>query len=431
MSGVAAVLAEAAACYAAGAAPRGAEAAQLLDALGYVPGGDGPLAANRTALLRLAARMERSFRIASPGAPGLAGFGAQLRGEGWLLNASGAGLTLREAFEGCMGEAAEFLSQWERPGDIACTATLHEVAARLDEAEREGVAERLRAAGLPLETALDWVAGMRLHDGQSVLLPADFVLRRPAGRGVLDVDGKASLGCGAGRSLEQAIGHGMLEAVERDAAALWWRGGVRGHALPLERAVLDGPMRLLEQLRQGHAARATWLLDITSDTGIPCVAALSCDGDGFGLACGIGARASLAEAAQAALRELCQMELAGGIVAARLRARGPEGLTGTDRAALARLTQVDTRDCALLHPLPQPRAPAAAPDPGGIAAALARRGHAACAATLTRADIGIPAAIVRVPGLEREPGLHSGARLLQAIATTGGSALYSAGVTLM
>jgi ribosomal protein S12 methylthiotransferase accessory factor len=434
-------LAAAAEAHERGAVPRDASAARLLDTLGYTPGADGSGAGstgagstgagNRSALLRLAARMARTFRIASPSAPGLACFGAQLRGEGWVLNASGAGLTLAAAFQACMGEAAEFLSQLERPGDITCTSPLAGVAGRTVAGECEELAARLRAAGLAEDAPLDWVAGQDLSNGAAVLLPADLVLRRAPGRALLPVDGRPSLGCGAGPTIEAARRHGLLEVLERDAAALWWRGGMRGQALPLEPAVLGGPMHQLAALRGGVTERATWLLDITADTRTPCVAALSCDADGFGLACGIAARSALPAAAEAALRELCQMELSGSIIASRLRARGPQGLTEADHDALARLTQVDTRDATLLHPLPQPRPLVHAPSPDFLPYALAQQGYGVGAATLTRADIGIPVAVIRVPGLEREPGEAAFARLRRAIAATGGSAFNSSRIRLM
>ena len=46
---------------------------------------------------------------------------------------------------------------------------------------------------------------------------------------------------------------------------------------------------LLTQLRQNASARRSWLLDITTDIGVPCVAAVSCAADGFGLALGLAA----------------------------------------------------------------------------------------------------------------------------------------------
>ena len=58
---------------------------------------------------------------------------------------------------------------------------------------------------------------------------------------------------------------------------------------------------LLAQLRQGASARRSWLLDITTEIGVPCVAAVSCMADGFGFAFGLAARPTLEAAARSAV----------------------------------------------------------------------------------------------------------------------------------
>ena len=66
--------------------------------------------------------------------------------------------------------------------------------------------------------------------------------------------------------------------------------------------------RLLRHLRAGSRRRAGWLLDISTDLGVPVVAALSFDGDGSGFACGLGAAWTQVGAVRKALLELGQME---------------------------------------------------------------------------------------------------------------------------
>lgn len=74
-----------------------------------------------------------------------------------------------------------------------------------------------------------------------------------------------SNGNAAGNSLEEAIFHGLLEVIERDAAALWW---YRREPRPqVDVASFD--------LSPHHGAWTTWVLDLTSDFGIPVFAALA------------------------------------------------------------------------------------------------------------------------------------------------------------
>ncbi|MGK7874245.1 MAG: YcaO-like family protein [Xenococcaceae cyanobacterium] len=82
-----------------------------------------------------------------------------------------------------------------------------------------------------------------------------------------------SNGCAAGSVLEEAVLQGFLELVERDAVALWWYNRLRRPAVDLD-SVDDpyvwGLMGHYRELR-----RELWVLDITSDFGIPTFAAIS------------------------------------------------------------------------------------------------------------------------------------------------------------
>ncbi|MEU6439219.1 TOMM precursor leader peptide-binding protein [Streptomyces sp. NPDC047046] len=82
-----------------------------------------------------------------------------------------------------------------------------------------------------------------------------------------------SNGNAAGSSPEDALLQGFLELVERDAVALWWYNRTRQAEVDLD--AFDEPYvaRLREGYRRVH--RDVWVLDLTSDFGIPVVAALS------------------------------------------------------------------------------------------------------------------------------------------------------------
>jgi ribosomal protein S12 methylthiotransferase accessory factor len=136
--------------------------------------------------------------------------------------------------------------------------------------------------------------------------------------------------------------------IERDAMSLWWRGGRRARPIAGDSEAGRGAAELLVQLRQGQHERQCWLLDITTDIGIPAVAAISANQDGYGFAFGLGARLSVAEAASAAIFELCQVELGQHVVARKRRESGAAALNENDLRQLRRGTLFDTRICCSL-----------------------------------------------------------------------------------
>jgi ribosomal protein S12 methylthiotransferase accessory factor len=87
-----------------------------------------------------------------------------------------------------------------------------------------------------------------------------------------------SNGCAAGNCVEEAILQGFLELVERDAVALWWYNRLRRPAVALESFDEPYVRRLADYYRS--RAREFWVLDVTSDLGIPVFAAISRRVDG-------------------------------------------------------------------------------------------------------------------------------------------------------
>lgn len=82
-----------------------------------------------------------------------------------------------------------------------------------------------------------------------------------------------SNGNAAGNTLEEAVLQGFLELVERDCVALWWYNMVKKPAVDLASFDEPGFMELLDYYRRLN--RSVWVLDITSDLGIPAFTALS------------------------------------------------------------------------------------------------------------------------------------------------------------
>ena len=260
-------------------------------------------------LLIAASRFARVFELASPDAPGLFSFGAQfdpaladpLHDGSPIVGVSGVGLTLRDAFQGCIGEGIEYLSQLQAGTDLLLKPGIDDWAGKLGPKALELVAA-LSERRMQPERALSWCRATRLTDGAEVWLPADICLRRPPAQRDFAPPFPLSIGSAAGPSRDAAALHGLLELIERDAASLWWRGGQLARSIPPQHEAGIVAEDLLRQLRHGASVqRRTWLLDITTDIGVPCVAAVSCRADGSGFAFGLAARPALEAAVRSAM----------------------------------------------------------------------------------------------------------------------------------
>lgn len=393
---------------------------------------------------RFARRLKRLFRLGSPWAPGLffvggvvepAAFGRQLAGHR-AASLAGVGLSIDQAFRSCIGEGVEYLSQCETPQDIGARASLSGIGGRTSEQIRHWVEAHLENDPRGRELALDWVEGTRISDGRAVMLPADLCLRRLPQGPALSPRAPLSTGCAARPSFEAAVLHALLELIERDAASLWWKGGRRARPVSPETSAQTGTIELLAELRQGRDSRRSWLLDITTDLEIPCIAAVSVNLDGRGLACGLAARTTPREAVRAAILEMCQMELAILLVEAKLAEQGEGGLNDVDRRHLVRARAISAENCALLHPEGIPYQAGSASDAqsldiGTIAPRLAGRGFDCYVVNLTRPAYGLAAVRAVAPALQLLPSDIISGRLRDVIRHTGGGAPHVNNVTLL
>lgn len=153
---------------------------------------------------------------------------------------------------------------------------------------------------------IEWAEARSLVTGQTRFVPAACLYLGFKGTGRRFARGDSN-GLAGGNCLEEAILQGFFELVERDAIALWWYNRVRRPAVDLES--FHDPWT--DRLRVYYATlgRSLWALDLTTDIGIPCFAALS---HRLGGACediifGFGCHLDPAIAALRALTELNQM----------------------------------------------------------------------------------------------------------------------------
>ena len=427
------------------------DAREMLRALDYaVPEsastGDGisPETANRAHLLDVASRFARVFELAAPDAPGLIAFGAQfdpvladlLHQGSPLVGVSGVGLSLQQAFQSCIGEAVEYLSQLHNQSDALLESGIDDRAAGLGPQALELVVDLSKRRTRP-DRGLSWHRATRLSDGFEVMLPADLCVRRPPAHREFTPPFPLSIGSAAGVSREAAALHGLLELIERDATSLWWRGGQFGRLIPPHHPAAVAAADLVRQLRHGVAApRRTWLLDITTDIGVPCVVALSCRPDGSGFAFGLSARPRLEAAVCSAIVELCQGELADAVVATKRIERGDAALNAQYRIHLRRAA-IHADQCKLLHPIAEPATHLAFDTTETsavfylIVERLKNMGIEAFGLDLTRPHFAVPVMRVIAPGLQLEPSEIVTTRLQHTMARTGGGATYTGGVALM
>ncbi|MGE0766391.1 MAG: YcaO-like family protein [Hyphomicrobiaceae bacterium] len=402
-----------------------------------------PLAAAARSLAQL-------FLLRAPWAPGLRFVGGTVRatlpvgieparfeGADVTLSVGGGGATIEDALANCIGEAVERQSQFRRPGDIATVASVCDVSDRLQPGIRHRIARLCKAAGYDHQRTFDWLEARLPLTPKTCLVPADWCLRSQTS-GPLGLPGTAlSTGVAAGRSFEAAALRAVLELIERDAVALWWIGGRRGHAPSMEAAATGEAHALLGALRHGRQDRVSWILDLTSDLRVPVMAALSADRDGYGLVCGFAARLDASDAVRAAIYEMCQMELGLNIAEARNGMQASRPLPEDDRARLALAREIDTRSCALLHPagtVAGADCASASMQTGEAFPTLLRHldglGVEVALLDLTRPEFGIPVAAAVAPALQLMPSELVTDRLDAAIAASGGSEGFTKGLPL-
>jgi ribosomal protein S12 methylthiotransferase accessory factor len=116
---------------------------------------------------------------------------------------------------------------------------------------------------------IDWSPVWSLRDNRFKYLPTSFLYFFYSGPAAFHTD---SNGCAAGNTREEAIVQGFLELVERDAYAIWWYNRLRRAELDLSE--FDDSYVRDVQTQFADAGRKLWVLDVTSDLGIPTYVAI-------------------------------------------------------------------------------------------------------------------------------------------------------------
>ena len=208
-----------------------------------------------------------------------------------------------------------------------------------------------------------------------------------------------SNGCAAGNTREEAIVQGFLELVERDSYAIWWYNRVQREEVDLARFNDSYVHDLRSQL--ADSGRRLWVLDITSDLGVPTYVAMThwMQNGHENIEFGSGAHFDSRIALLRALTELNQF-LSIGLMG------GGSG----EKPSLDGTTPLRLRDNPFLVPSGRGAAP---PETGAKFGPLENTRHQAEACVeiarragldflvldQTRADVEVPVVRVIVPGL--------------------------------
>ncbi|MFC7386079.1 TOMM precursor leader peptide-binding protein [Sphaerisporangium rhizosphaerae] len=250
---------------------------------------------------------------------------------------------------------------------------------------------------------LEWTPVWSLTGERHRYLPSDLLYYRPfTPRGSSPVRADSN-GAAAGASVEDAILQGFLELVERDAVALWWYNRTRQPGVALDS--FDDPW--IATVRRGLASmgREVWVLDLTSDLGIPVMAAISrrTGGRAEDIMFGFGAHFDPKVALRRALAELGQL-------LPITPAGDGAGYATTDPGLLAWWTRETVARNPYLLPDPglarttaacRPYTPFAdlRDDVAHITELARAKGLEVLVLDQTRPDVGLPVVKVVVPGL--------------------------------
>lgn len=263
---------------------------------------------------------------------------------------------------------------------IAAGAEALELRASLSQRHVDALAALPRQDGIAMVATRDFLTGETVPvPAQQVYLDCAATLGEPL---LCDAN---STGCAAGPTRAEATATALWECVERDAVALWWHGGLPAAALPVDLIDALQP-RLFWWL--DRRIRSTQLLDLTTDIGLPVVAAVSADPDGHFVAMGSAARPRLADAALAAVTEMVQTEVS--MEAAR-DAGDPEVSAWAAQASVfaQRQFRPTGRTAPATDPLHQDDLPRR----------LADLGHRVLTVDMTLPDDPLPSLRVLVPGM--------------------------------
>jgi ribosomal protein S12 methylthiotransferase accessory factor len=254
------------------------------------------------------------------------------------------------------------------------------------------------------ELERDWTPVWSLTQQRHRLLPTALLYYGgPSTPGAGQVRSDSN-GNAAGASIEDAVLHGLLELVERDAVAIWWYNRTRQRGVDV-RAFGD---RWVNQMCAVHAEldREVRVLDVTSDLGVPTMVALSRrrTEQRQDIMLGFGAHPDPAMALRRCFSELNQLmpSVLDGSDEDRARSADPDAARWWREATVANQPYLlPDPSVAALVPADYGYAPTCdiTADVDALHATLRAKGMELLVLDQTRPDVGLPVVKVIVPGL--------------------------------
>lgn len=333
----------------------------------------------------------------------------------------GKGSSRLQARVGALAEAIERYSGiWRGEEEAAFVASPRELgddAISLDECmsfsptqrrERDAWNRNIRdphqavPVALELDDKISWTPAWSLTHERSFYLPTAYCYygHSDMKRFFCIAD---SNGCAAGNTLEEAILEGLLELLERDAVAIWWYNRIQRAAVDTSNMKLPWVDNLRSYFESVH--RDLSLLDISSELGVPTVAAVSrrTDGPVEDILLGFGAHLDRQAAVLRAVAELSQSYPS---VSGRTAAGETQYITQNDEMRTWYQTATVASEPYLLPAPPANAVDTVLPvhddvteDLKTLVEALRQAGLNVLIVDQTRPDIGMNVARVVVPGL--------------------------------
>ena len=245
------------------------------------------------------------------------------------------------------------------------------------------------------DARIEWSPVWSLRDQRFKYIPTSLLYFFYSGPRAFHTD---SNGCAAGNTVQEAIVQGFLELVERDAYAIWWYNRSQRAEVDLSR-IEDSYVRDL-QSQFADFGRKVWVLDVTSDLGVPTYVAIMhwIKNGQEHIEFGSGAHFDPRIALLRTLTELSQF-LAIGMM------NGGSG----EKPSLDGVTPLKIENYPFLlpakNPIPTPQLGLPIPrsttrEQVDACVEIARRaGHDFMVLDQTRPDVGVPVVRVIVPGL--------------------------------
>ncbi|HMK70690.1 MAG TPA: TOMM precursor leader peptide-binding protein, partial [Xanthobacteraceae bacterium] len=130
--------------------------------------------------------------------------------------------------------------------------------------------EPQRPVAFDRSAEIEWSPVWSLRDKRFKYLPTTLLYFFYRGPAAFLAD---SNGCAAGNTIEEAIVQGFLELVERDAYAIWWYNCLQRPQVDLSQ--FDDSYIRDVRTQFAETGRRLWMLDVTSDLGIPTYVAIT------------------------------------------------------------------------------------------------------------------------------------------------------------